>query len=352
MNDTAILKDRRFAVRFLGRPATWAWLAAVLVPGVAAWIWARASLRGFAGDERTWFLWSGNAVLLLFVATMLFVVRKWSIKLKAVRDWGRAPSAMGDASWAEIQTLNAKIRKGAYGGDAEILAAAQEILRRFQVEKIHRVDVRTLRIGDRETKYVSMRKADPFGRLEPWLEMHMGVGVAACVGVWFHADGQIRHAVGWMLFGGSAVLLVTGVVLAVLYRTVPGRLAAVGGEIPFEEAGVARETYERCLAGAVALVPEALRADADALLRRSSSPEDLRRRANELLAKTKDLPQEQRELVRDVLVLAGTRDHLLWSTAPARALDGAMKLWRRIHVPVSVFVFFLIAVHVGLVLWY
>src|SRR2546422_1038200 len=83
----------------------------------------------------------GNVLLVLFVATMLFVARKWSIKLTWFRDFGRAPPERSDACWAEVQQLNVRIRKGAYASDAEILAAAQVTLRRFGVEKIQRAEL-------------------------------------------------------------------------------------------------------------------------------------------------------------------------------------------------------------------
>lgn len=351
-DDASMLRGRRFATRFLGRRGTWLWLAATLLPCAGAWLWARWALRGLPGDERTWFLWSGNVVLVLFVATLAFVARKWAILLPSVRDLGRAPPAAADAAWAEIQALNAKVRRGAYGSDAEIAAAADEVLRRFQVERSQRAELRTTRVGDRDVKYVQLRKREPLGRLEPWLEMHMGVGVAACVGVGFHADWTVRHPVGWALAALSAVLLVTGVVLAVVYRVLPQRLAKVGGEIPYEEAGVARETYERCLAGVVATMAPELQAEVRDVLERSSGPEDLRRRGEAVLARATAKAPDQAELVRDVLVLAGTRDHLLWTTAPARKIDRTLKLWRWIHVPASVLVFFVIAIHVYLVLRY
>ena len=347
-----MLKDRRFAARFLGRRATWIWLAATLVPGIGSWVWARFALRGFAGDERTWFLWSGNVVLVLFLLTLGFVFRKWSVKLRMFRDLGRAPAAMADACWAEIQVINKKIQSGAYGKDEEIVAAANDALRRFQVERIQRAELRTAQVGAKTLKFITLRKREPLGRLEPWLEMHMGVGVAACVGVWFHADGILRHPVGWMLLVGAGVVLVTGVTLAVLYRVLPEKLAAAGTEIPFEEAGVARENYEACLAGIVGTMSPELQAEVGGMLRRSASFEDLKARSEAVLLSAATKFPDQAEIVRDVIVMAGTRDQLLWSTAVARRLDAQMKLWRWVHVPVSVFLFFVIAFHVFVVLWY
>jgi hypothetical protein len=310
------------------------------------------TLRGAAGSERTWFLWSGNVVLALFVATMLFVVRKWSVKLAALRDFGRAPTAAGDASWAELQVLNKKIRAGAFGSDAEILQAADQVLRRFGVERIQRVELDVATVAGREVKFLRVRKRDPFGRLEAWLEMHMGVGVAACVGVWFHADGVLRSPLGWVLFVGSMIVLVTGVLGAVLYRLLPERLARCGPEIPYEEAGVARQDYEACVAGIVAAADPAVRTDLEGLLHRFASPAEQRRRAEEILAAVAQKSPASAETARDLLVMAGTRDHLIWSTAEARRLDFHLKLWRWIHVPVSTFLFFAIALHVWAVLWY
>lgn len=337
-----VLRGRRFAVRFLGRPRAWIWLGATLVPGAAAWAWARHALRGFAGDERTWFLWSGGVVTALFVATLAFVFRKWAVKVPAFRNRGRAPVAMADACWAEIQTINRNVAKGAYGSDAEILAAAEEVLRRFSVERIERPEIATMRAGSRDVRFVRLRKREAFGRLEAWMEMHAGIGVAACVGVWFHADGVIRHPVGWLLLLGSGVVLVTGLVLAVQYRVLPERLAKETTEIPFEEAGVARENYDASIAGVLATLPDDVRALAGDLRPQAA--------AQTLRAVAERFP-DHADTVRDLFVLAGTRDELLRTTARARAIAFQMKLWRWIHVPVSVLVFFAILLHVLLVLY-
>ena len=352
MTATPLLRERRFAVRFLGRRPTWLWLAATLGPGTLAWVLLAPSLRGFAGSERTWFLWSGNVVLALFLATMGFVLRKWSVKLTTFRDLGRAPASAVDACWAEIQVLNKKFRQGAFGSDAEVLAAADAVLRRFQVERVERAEIATLAAAGGAVRYVRLRKRDPLGRLEPWLEMHMGVGVAACVGVWYHADGVLRHPIGWTLFLASAVVLVTGIVGAALYRVLPERLAKEGTEIPYEEAGVARENIERSLAGMVAASDPALRPDLETLLRPARSGEDTRRVAEELLGRVAGKSPQALESARDLVVLAGMRDSLARTTASARKLDFHLKLWRWVHIPVSTFLFFVIALHVWVVLWY
>ena len=350
--DGPMLANRRFAARFLGRRGTWLWLLGTGVVCGAAWALVALPARGSPSAERTWYLWSGNVLLVLFLATMLFVLRKWSIKLPYFRDFGRATAERTDACWAAIQDLNSKIRKGAFANDAEIHAAAAETLRRFGTERIQRAELKTLNAGGKSVRYLDLRKKEPFGRLEPWLEMHMGVGVVACVAVLLHADFALRHPVGWTLFAGSMIVLVTGLAGAALYRLVPERLAKADCGIPYEEAGVARENYQSSIDGILATLDEKLRAELVTLSVPALSPETLAARASLIMSRIAANHPASAELARDLLVMAGSRDQLLWSTAKARRFDFWLRLWRWVHVPVTVALFFVIALHVFAVLWY
>jgi len=345
------LEGRRFTVRFLGRPWAWLWFAAAGVPAALGWYLVAVPARGSAA-ERGWFLWSGNILLVLFAMTVLFSARKWSIRLPYFRDFGRATRRMDDSAFKDIQDLNTQIKQGAYATDEQIEAAAQVILERNGVAKIQRADVRTLTVGGREVKYVGVSKREPFGRLEPWLEMHMGVGTVACLAVWLHADFMIRHNVGWALIGLSMVVLLSGLFGAVFFRALPPKMALADPEIPYEEAGVAREMYEECLRGVIATLEPGLQSEIAALLSRTASPSALRARNDELLGRLLALHPDQAGLIRDLAVMSGSRDYLLWSTAQARRLDFLMKLWRWIHVPLSVALFFVIGLHVVQVLWF
>ncbi len=346
------LRNQRFTVRFLGRPWAWLWLAATAVPAAAGWALVAVPARGHPSDQRSWFLWSGNLLLVLFVATILFSARKWSIKLPYFRNFGRANRRMADAAFAGIQDLNAKIRRGAYASDGEIVAAAQEILDRHGTGRVQRPELRTLQVAGRTVTYVGVAKREPFGRLEPWLEMHMGVGTVACLAVWLHADFMLWHHVGWILVALSTTVLLSGVLGAVWFRTLPPRMARADPGIMHEEAGVAIEAYEECLDGVLATLDDGLRADLAPLRSASGSAGALRARNDRLLGRLLAAHPEQASLIRDLAVMSGSRDYLMWSTAAARRLDFLMKLWRWIHVPLSVLLFFVIALHVTQVLWF
>lgn len=348
-----LLRDRRFATRFLGRPHTWVWLAATGVLCLAAWYMMALPTRAEPGGQRSWFLWSGNVLLALFVLTLTFSARKWSIKLPRFRDWGRQSSDRADACWAEIQNLNRAIQKGAYGDDAEILAAADDLLKRFGIARVERavVDEKQLS-GGRTLRYVRTERREPFGRLEAWCEMHMGVGTVACLGVLFHADFVIRHPIGWMLVVLSMIVLVTGVIGAVLYRTVPAKLARADAGIPFEEAGVAQRDYHGCVEGLFAILEPEVQQVVHAGIMRAASADELRARSSEILGQVNTKHPGAAEKVRELLVMAGSRDYLRWTFAQARRLDFQLKLWRWIHVPISVFLMLVVVVHVLAVLYY
>ncbi len=351
------IKGQRFRGRFLGGPLTWLWLAGTGVPAVIGWYLVAVPARGTPGDQRSWFLWSGNLLLALFVLTVLFSARKWSIKLPFFRDYGRGPRHLADRAWTSIQDLNRNIREGKYANDDAILKEAAEILRRNEMEKTQQVDIRTAGSGASAVKFVALRKRQPFGRLETWLEMHMGVGIVACLAVFLHADvmpggGSLWHHVGWTLLIGSMIVLVTGVLGAVLYRVLPPSLADADPGIPYEEAGVARENYDACLDGLLGTLDEDLRAQLAPLRARAGSVDERRKRNGEVLSKVATAHPEHAALVRDLAVMAGSRDYLLWSTARARRLDRLLKFWKWIHIPVSVALFFVIALHVLQVVWY
>lgn len=344
------LRGRRFAVRFLGRP--WAWLAfaALALPFGAAW-WLLAKPAREEG-LRSWQLWSGNLLVLLFAVTFLFSLRKWSLRLPFFRDFGRTEPERADACWSAIEGLNGRIRQGAFPDDAGILAEARAVLRRFRVDGALKPILREAKGSTGTVRLVDLVKKEPFGRLEPWLEMHLGVGTASCLAVLLHADFALRHPVGWALLVLSALVLAAGVVGAWLFRVLPVRMAAADPGIPYEEAGVARQMLQQCIVGILGKVPAEIAGPCAALLRPAADAEDLRRRADELLPPLSTKFPDRASLLRDLVVMAGTRDRLDWSTRRSRRLETQMRLWRWIHVPASVALVFVLGLHVLLVIWY
>ena len=149
-----------------------------------------------------------------------------------------------------------------------------------------------------------------------------------------------------------AIGLTTGLVGALFYRILPPALVAADPGIPYEEANVARETYDECIAGVLGTLEPDLRAELRPLLRSAASAERVEARSRELLAGVAAGRPEQAALVRNLVVMAGSRDRLRQTTARARRIDFWLRVWRYVHVPASVALFFAIAVHVVQVVWY
>ena len=341
------LKGTRFAVRFLGGLRPWLWFLGVLIPLGAFWYLAAHRVREQGGGTRAWFLWSGNLLVLLFALTFLFSLRKWSLKFPFFRDYGRADPKRSDACWAEIGGLNNRIKAGAFADDATILSEANALLKRFRVDGAWRAVLR-----DGTPPAVDLVKKEPFGRLEPWLEVHLGVGTAACVAVLLHADLTLRHPVGWALLVLSVVVLGAGILGAIFFRVLPPKMAAADPGIPFEEAGVAQGMIRECIAGIVAKLPPEAAGPLAALSTEAKSPEDLLRRAEAILPELSAKFPDRAALLRDLVVMAGTRDRLEWSTRRSRNLEFWMRIWRWVHVPASIALVFVLGLHVVLVLWY
>jgi hypothetical protein len=339
------LRDRRFAVRFLGRPGAWVWMAAAGLLCVGAWLAFGVPSRDALLGRRAWFLWSGNGLLAMFVVTLAFSLRRWSIKLPRVRDHRRTPAAAVEASGIELEELNQRVRSGAYAGEAEIGQAAADLLARLGVRSLRPVLERD---GDRVTG-VRLEKREPFGRLETWLEMHIGVGTIACAGVLFHADFVVRHPLGWTMVLLSAVVLVSGVAGIVLYRVVPPLLSRADAGIPFEEATVARQSYQECIVGVLSTVGPAERKALAPAGRAAATGPDLERRNRALV---ENAPADLAPLPRDLAVMAGSRDRLGASTARARRLAVALRLWKWVHVPVSLVLCFAVLLHILSVLYF
>ncbi len=352
MSDAITLSGRRFGVRFLGRPRAWLWLALTMIPFATGWALVALPARGSPGDERTWFLWSGNVLLALFIVAALFSARKWCIKLRVVRDMGRRTPEQTDAAWAGVQDVNRKVLAGAYASDERVLEAAHKVLVHHGVDRAQRATLSALRVQDRTVRVVRLVRREPLGRLEAWLEAHMGVGVTACLGVWLHADLMVWHHVGWALVTLSSLILISGVFGAVAYRFVPPALSRADPGIPYEEAGVARATYHQCVTGILATLDEPLRTALAPLRKTARSQAAIARRNAVVLDEVAPAHPESASLIRDLAVMAASRDRLREVTAPAVRLDRMLVVWKWIHIPLSLLLFGVIAVHVFQVIWY
>jgi hypothetical protein len=406
--------SRRFSVRFLGRRRFWIALGVAALGAFVAWRFVALPARRSAEAMRSWNTLSGLGLLVLFVATCAYSIRKASLRLRAAREIGmwsrearadlrrsrrddrlelstRRKTALAglslfkrndlvkivrtwradrrelekravlhrkrlhvtihddlDRMWSGLNEINRKIAARQLVAPGDILAQARAVLAAHHVEGIRRVELVELRAptGDAVRSVVAHHR-EPFGRLEAWLELHASLGAVACLGVLLHADFVVRSPLGVAMTALAAIVLVSGVAGLLLYRVAPARLAKEDFGIPYEEAGTVLADWSAALAVVERKLPQPLRERLARFL--PAGPAGRMLEVKEFL---KSEPAETAAAARDVLVLAGTRAALLRATHPSRRIDLWLHVWKWVHVPLSIVLLALVAVHLLQVGWF
>ena len=184
-------------------------------------------------------------------------------------------------------------------------------------------------------------------------------GLAAGCLVWLHGGGNFATPMGALLNGLSALVLGTGIAGILLWTFGPTWLTRNERDLSLEEAFNFREHYRRKVTEAeteLRAAVEAKRPDRvagllDGLRRLGGRPgggEEARR----FLA---DLPPELQpdlSLFRDDLVLRSQCRNVEAEWSRLGRIRFALGFWRAVHVPASIVLLALVAVHVVSVWWY
>lgn len=342
-------RAKRFPVRFLGRLPFWVASVAGLVLVVAAWYVFGVPAREHPATHGSWYLWSGVTVGALFAVACSLSLRKWSIKLTFFRRLGMDDRADLETLWSRLQEINRDIAEGRITSAADIRQKAERVLEQTHTAGVRRIEVETVQVEGREMTVVQARHKDPLGRLEPWVEIHAALGLVACIGVLFHADVAVRSLIGWLMLMLTGVVLVSGVAGLIAYRFGPPMLVKAHAGVPYEETAVIGKDWRRALRKLAEHQPEGVRGDVGAAVAGESRVE--RQALREKLLR--ENPEgEEHVFVRDALVVAQTRRHLLRAAAPSRRIDALMRTWKYIHVPSAILLLGVVVVHILSVIRY
>jgi hypothetical protein len=401
--------ERRFAVRFLGRWNFWAVLA---VTGVLAAAAAACERFGTAGE---WQRGSGFGLLALFAAAYAFSLRKWSMKLRAVREYGMwsaaARSDLRRSRRDDRFELARKRRADLAGASPFTRAGLVKIVRRWRADRrelakrdarhrqrlaaaIHAdldhmwtglneinrkiaakqlvTDGDILRQANQVVATARVRgirrvdlveQAAPTGEKlravvarhrEPFGRLEAWLEVHAALGT-VAALGVLPHA-RWSV-DSSLGAWMTGLSLLVLLSGAAGlvlfRLAPAW--LAKHDFGIPFEEAGTLLADwsvALAAVERRLPEATRGRIARFLGGGDVAPRGGEIKALLAAEPREAAAAARDVLVLAGTRAALRRATLPSRRVDLLLHAWRWVHVPASVVLLALVVVHLLQVRWF
>ncbi|MEO6596730.1 MAG: hypothetical protein ABIP94_18440, partial [Planctomycetota bacterium] len=158
------------------------------------------------------------------------------------------------------------------------------------------------------------------GRLASWLHAHVYYGVAAAAIVWFHGGMRSATTMGFLLNALSYFVIASGLLGAFFWTFGPTWLTRAEREISIEKAYALAAHYDRKVAEATAALAAATPADGE-------------------------------RLGRELSTLQGQRDSVRREQRRLDVYRNLLRFWRLFHVPCSILLLALVAVHV-LSIWY
>ncbi len=199
---------------------------------------------------------------------------------------------------------------------------------------------------------LNARKKLPFLPLlssETWLQFHIYAGLFT--GVLFAVHVSYRMPTGWfegMLSGLYALVMLSGFFGLFWSRSIPRRLTTRGGEVLFERIpAIRRQLQERAEALALSSIPEAksatiadfyarelkdfLSGSRNAWLHLFEARAPLNRLLNKIADLNRYLNEHERAAVNEIAGLVRQKDALDYHYA----LQGLLKLWLFVHIPLT-----------------
>jgi hypothetical protein len=405
---------RRFAVRFLGRRRFWIALAVAGVAALAAWRLVAIPARRSADAMRTWNTWSGIGLLVLFVATCAYSLRKASLRLRGAREvgmWSRAARAdlrrsqrddrlelqkrrklalaacrfwrradfvkivrawradrreLGKRAALHRKRLHAEIHANLdamWSGLNEInrkiaakqLVAPRDILAQAHgVLAAHHVDgIRRVTLTERRAPGGEAVRSVVALHREPFGRLEAWLELHASLGA-VACVGVLLHA-DFAVHSPLGVAMVA-LALIVLFSGVAGLVLyrVAPGWLAKDDFGIPFEEAGTVLADWSAALNVVERRLPQPLRERLARflPAGPAGRMLEVKEFLKAEPAETAAAARDVLVLAGTRAALERASHPSRRVDLWLHVWRWVHVPLSIVLLALVVVHLLQVGWF
>jgi len=203
-----------------------------------------------------------------------------------------------------------------------------------------------------------------WGTLDGWLQAHIYLGLLSVVVVALHAGFRFRDQVATAAAVALVAVVATGFVGARLYAALPRRLTRVESNLTVEEISVElnrlTQAMERLSASRSPLFARIARDLLKAarprrlagwrLLLAAGAGEPEPERDRETLLR--QLPEDEREPMRQVLVLYRQHRELHLRLRYQQRYKNLLEAWLYLHVPLTVVLIVLIAVHVAAVFYF
>jgi hypothetical protein len=354
--------------------------AAVVVAALLGWHLLAPHPFGSRDDGNVGFLLtSGWIAVACYVVLAAYAARRAAHRLRLSPEFAwkaRLPAL--ERAQSELAGLQQRVLRRELAGAAAIRGEARTILRRNGVQRVLRVDVER---DERAIGLLSVRCAprQPLGTLAAWLHAHVFWGIAAALVVWFHGGARCGTTMGLLLNGLSALVIASGMLGAVLWTFGPTWLTRAERELSVEKAFALRAHFARKLeeartwpqtraadAAAAAAAARAAAEDADkaaanpalqgkeleaAKKAAKKAADEAKKAAAKADAAAAAVGAETERLKPELATLAGQAEAVRAEAARLSRYRTLLRGWRLFHVPCSIVLLALVAVHV-ISIWY
>ena len=360
----------------LGFLRSWHALVALLTTSAfVAWHFVAPMPFGDRADDNVWFLLTtGWFAVAAYITLALYAARRAAHRLRLTPEFGwEARLSELEQAQSQLTELQNRITRREITGKAPIKKAARDILVRAGVERVLRIDIQ------KDGRAIGLMRLevlprDVLGRMSCWLSAHIWYGIAAALLVWFHGGGRCGSTMGIALNALSYFVIGSGLLGAFFWAFGPTWLTRAERELTIEKAlGLCEHFTRKVNAAQEALTSapqrrQAALAEATNLEQRVSAAKAAqgdssdKKLAKAVKAAEKDLKaaqgqvkatdKEMASLPVDIDILRGQQQLVRREAARLDRYRVLLRGWRILHVPCSVVLLALVAVHVISIYYY
>ncbi len=368
----------------LGLYRSWHAIVAVIVVA-AFFLWHRLGLTPLSFGSREdgnvlFLLTTGWVAVVCYIVLALYAVRRAAHRLRLSPEFAwKAQLPALERAQSELTGLQQRILRREVAGQATVRREAMTILKKHGVARVLRVEIAPDARGiGLFTVQVSPR--EPLGRLAAWLHAHIYYGFAAALVVWFHGGFRSATTMGLLLNALSYFVIGSGLVGAILWTFAPTWLTRAERELSVEKAFALRDYYARKIeqartspatkakdaaevaAAAKVAADEAAGAAENTALagKELEAAKKVAKKTGDELKKAQDkaasaaaaIDSETERLRPEIATLEGQQAAVRREAARLGRYRTLLRGWRLLHVPCSVVLLALVAVHVLSIYYY
>lgn len=360
----------------LGFLRSWhAVVAIFVVAAFFAWHTVAPMPFGDRADDNLWFLLTtGWFAVAAYITLALYAARRAAHRLRISPEF-RWEAKLRQLEQAQtlLTELQNRITRREIVGQAAVKKAAREILVTTGVQRVLRIDTH------KDNRAIGLLRLDvqprnALGRMSSWLSAHIWYGIAAALLVWFHGGGRSDTTMGLSLNVLSYFVIGSGLLGAFFWAFGPTWLTRAERELSIEKAFALREHFSRKVAAAEQLLSSAPDRKQATLAQISEMEErvaaaqaaagdskdkklkkaikDAEKELKKAQGDVKTIDKEVLTLPTDISTLKGQRDRVRKEAARLGRYRTLLRGWRILHVPCSVVLLALVAVHVISIYYY